>query len=355
MTNDQIREWLDTEWESALEIETLQSQHADSDIDRLVNSETVSIRYALVTQILGKIADPSRSLMALQLNLGGDGAWDARSFSTAIVVPWVTASYQVLGTSADPYASKPLRRGRLTRDMEHVRAKGEWNRLVDLFQSLDDASPEDLRHAFKRILHALVRRMAAQTLNYPIPLRIGMTQMEAILSDFLSVSSGGLRPLAVTVALFTTIGRAFSLFSRVESQGVNEADAGSGMPGDVMCYDDNEIRLAIEVKDAELTLAHVQASSLKAKQSREKLTNLLFAVPGTDQRDKAEIAALYEREWAVGLNIYTIDLHRLSHSVFVLLDESWRVEFLREIGQELDKRHNSHARKGWYDVLRNRT
>lgn len=32
MTNDQVREWLDTEWKSALETESHQNQHVDQTI-----------------------------------------------------------------------------------------------------------------------------------------------------------------------------------------------------------------------------------------------------------------------------------------------------------------------------------
>ena len=82
----------------------------DPKVDALANSKVVAVRYALVTQMLGKIADTTRDLCILQQAAGGPGAWDARSFSKAVVVPWVSANDNVIGTSADPYVSKPLRR-----------------------------------------------------------------------------------------------------------------------------------------------------------------------------------------------------------------------------------------------------
>ncbi len=350
LTNDEIREWLDEEWSSALQVGH-ERPDLDPEVDALANSNVVSIRYALVTQMLGKIADPARSLTALQLEAGGEGAWNARSFSTSVVVPWVDDNHQVLGTSADPYVSKPLRRVRLEHEMDDVRAKDEWGRLVALFDRLENAPLEDLRNAFRLILRSLVRRLAAQEISYAVPRRASMAQMETMLVKFLNEPSGGLRPLAVSAALFTTLGRAFSLFSEVKSQGINEADVATGMSGDVMCYDDNGIRLVIEVKDCDLTLSHVQAASLKAKQSGEELSNLLFAVPRIREVDRDDISALSQREWASGLNIYTINLHDLSRSAFVLLDEQWRVRFLIEVGDELDRRQNQQARKAWHDIL----
>ena len=93
MDNAKAREWLDAEWAKAI---AENDMTPDDDMDILANSKTVAIRYALVTQILGKIADPSRNLLTLQMAASGPGAWDARSFATAVVVPWVAANHHVL-------------------------------------------------------------------------------------------------------------------------------------------------------------------------------------------------------------------------------------------------------------------
>ena len=68
-----------------------------------------------------------------------------------------------------------------------------------------------------------------------------------------------------------------------------------------------ENRVAGEVKDIDLTLAHVRASTTKAKQADVGLTSLLFAVPAIRPADRAEIESLTRREWAAGLNVYGIN------------------------------------------------
>ena len=250
------------------------------------------------------------------------------SFSTAVVVPWVSDNQYVLGTSAEPYASKPLRRERLEADMPNVRNKADWNKLVDLFERLESANAAEVEETFRRVLRALVRRLASQTFGYAIPRRISLQRLRTILDVFLSVSSGGFRPLAITAALMRTAGKAFSLFSNVESQGINEADAARGVPGDVICYchdDPEQICLVVEVKDMELTLGHVDATSLKAKQADAKLANVLFTVPGIKAADSTDIGMRVANEWAAGLNIYTVSIEALIDALFILLDESWRV------------------------------
>ena len=353
--NVEVRQWLDREWVAALAAgdhsTDKQIDARDNEIDALLNSKVVSIRYALVTQVLGRIAGPQRTTTALQLG-APEGGWDARSFSTAVVVPWVADNQHVLGTSAEPYASKPLRRRQLTADMPDVRAKKEWRRLVQYLDLVESLPPDELEDQFRRILSALVRRLARQSFSYSIPARVSLSQLERLMAEFLSKPSGGLRPMVIATALLATLGKAFSLFSRVTSQGVNEPDTATGVPGDIMCYDNNDkLCLAVEVKDMALTLAHVKSASRKAKESSEGLSSFLFAAHGVHRKEQDSIAAFVQRDWASGLNIYTVDIETLVSTSFVLLDEQWRVEFLRQVGKELDDRQNQSSRMAWRDSL----
>ena len=340
---------MDAEWHEALNAEPTEPDPRNRRLGEL-ESGLDSLRAS--DQMLGKIAEPERNLMALQLGESVEGAWDARSFATAIVVPWSHDNQQVIGNSSDPYVSNPLRRPLMDMGISKLRDKTAWGELVAFLAPLEDASLVDLQSAFRRVLKGLAGRLARQAFRYPIPQRISQPQLERIVHTFLSVPSGGLRPLAISAALFRTLGEGFSLFSEVRSQGINEADSASGMPGDIMCYDDTaQIVLAIEVKDANLTLAHVQGASLKAKQASEGLSSFLFAVPATQQSASAEIEEITQRDWASGLNIYTATIPMLIGTVFVLLKEEWRVQFLKEVGCELDERLNQPARRAWHDLL----
>lgn len=351
MDNAQIREWLEVEWAKALSAE---DTRPDPDVDRLVNSQSQSIRYAVLTQILGKIADPTRSLLCLQLSSGGVGAWDARSFCVAVIVPWTVENQNVIGNSPDPYVSNPLRRARLTLDMSgtNKKDKDDWQALVKLFQSLDNKSSPDLQKTYRRCLAAVARRLAKQNFQYQIPMRIGATKTETMLEEFLDEQSGGLRPMVVATALMKIIGKGFNLFHHVESQGVNEADTASGVPGDIMCYaEDNTVVLAVEVKDRKLNLTDVQSSTRKAEQSDTELSNLLFTTSGIQPSEKDQIDDFIERKWASGLNLHQVNLLDLAAISFVLLDETWRPKLLREIGTDLDRRGSHEHRKAWHDLL----
>ena len=100
LTNSQAKDLLVEEWNRALQEN---APGPDPLIDELANSKVKSIRYALITQILGKVADPRRSVLAIQLGDGSEGAWDARSFAKEVIVPWEFENKHFLGGSGEPY------------------------------------------------------------------------------------------------------------------------------------------------------------------------------------------------------------------------------------------------------------
>ncbi len=340
MNEDALIHWLDSQWEQALAQYT---SEPDCEIDRFVDSQVVSIRYAFLTQLLGKHADSARDLLCLQRGERGSqvelsGRWDPRGFCTRVVVPWVQRHQGVLGTSADPYVSKPLRRPRLDGGIGSLKNRREWEALVDFLSALQSKSDEAVvEDAVLRCLRSIVRRLRSQHIVYPVPMRIGLDHLCDMLNRYLEVSSGGLRPLVVTTALMRIIGQAFSLFPRVESQGVNESDAATGMPGDIMCYgQDGLLALAVEVKGNRLTLVELEATMAKARTGR--VENILFATPGFAAVDREAIEARVTEEFAQGSNIYQTSIQSLARSSFMLLSEDWRVRLLQEICDELDAR-----------------
>ncbi len=256
-----------------------------------------------------------------------------------------------MGTSPDPCVNNPLRRPRLERDAPNFRHREEWNALHDFFEPLDDAPPEVIEAVFRRCLASVARRLADQAFRYQIPVRVSLPALCETLVAYLSEPSGGHRPLAVATAMMRVLGEGFSIFARIDAQGLNEADAAGGAPGDVMCYDeDDRMVLAVEVKDRALTLADVRSSTRKAREAPVALTNLLFAVPGIGE--SAAITAA-KGEWAAGLNVYVVDIVELVRATFVLLPEESRPALLRAIGAELDNRGDHAHRRAWHTALLN--
>ena len=134
----------------------------------------------------------------------------------------------MLGKSPDPYVNNPLRRQKLDEGVHQLRDRHEWDGLVALLVPLESAGRIKLEATFIRCLESAARRLSAQSFGYQIPIRVSLPQMLRVLEAFLNEASGGLRPLVVAAALKAVLGRAFSLFETVSSQGLNEADSSTG-------------------------------------------------------------------------------------------------------------------------------
>ena len=85
MNEEELSHWLDTEWEDVL---ADYESEPDEEIDRFIDSSVVSIRYAFLTQLLGKHADSTRDLLCLQRGRQGPGRRVGRALgSEGISVP----------------------------------------------------------------------------------------------------------------------------------------------------------------------------------------------------------------------------------------------------------------------------
>lgn len=324
---------------------------ADPEIDRLACSVVSSVRYALVTQIMGKIDDGRRNLLALQAEADVEGAWDARSFASKVVAPWSLENEGILGNSADPYVSKPLRRPVLETGMKGVRNKRDWDLLVSFLDGLNSAGRNELTDALQRVLDSLARRRSLRQVEYRIPDRISSRQLEALTDEFLGERSGGVRAMAVAVSLFRVLERRVDGMSIQNVQGITVSDAATDMPGDIVYTGKDGSGTVIEVKDSELTLADLVSSSRKARKAFEDASNLLLAVRGVKKADRKKIGLQIEDAWKKGVDVSVIEIPILVKAVLAVLDSKARIEFIEQVGTELDKAQDFNSRSKWRDLL----
>ena len=342
----------------ALWAETLADPDAavDERIDELITCRVVSIRYALLTQLLGKAVDPGRDALSIQR---GDtataettGRWDARSFCSANVVPWVSESGQVLGTSPDPYVNNPLRRARLDSGQEPVRNRDLWAKLVGLLAEVQQRDDQEFTESrLRACLTSLALLYRQLEVEFDVPQRISLDATARLVADYLSEQSGGERPQVVTAALMRTIGERFGIFDRVIRAAINEADSSADSPGDVLCYYEGALVLAVEVKDRTLEIHDIETAIGKAR--RTGVTEILFATTSLPS-DEQQIDERTEREFALGINVYRLSIDSLLQVALSIAGESSRVRFLTMVGEELNDRVTQPAHKlAWQELLQN--
>ncbi len=323
------------------------------DFDRLIDSNSVSIRFCLPTQLLGKLVDPKLDCLCLQKGAGdSESMWDPRGFAAKVIVPWVMANQNVLGTSADPYVSLPLRKPRLELPTGKAKNKEEWTLLYNLLADIESAgNPDNTMIALMFVLRSVKRKLSESTFEYFVPERISLEQAQSIVSKFLAESSGGDRGLSVAAALFTTLGKFFGLYSDVRRYVINATDVSTGSAGDIECLDaDGKLRLAIEVKERSLTLTDVKSAVLKAR--KVSIQDFLFNSPRVSTSDRAEITELFEKTWASGTSLYQISIDELIRVGLALTGETGRKHFLDNVGLQLNKFNTQPKnRQRWKELL----
>ena len=329
-------------------------EDVDPAISELITCQVVSVRYALLTQLLGKAVEPSRDALSIQrgdaTTAESAGRWDARSFCSVNVVPWVNESGQVLGTSPDPYVNNPLRRARLDGGHEPVRNLNLWGSLVALLTEVQERDNLEFTESRLRSCLASLASVYRQlAVEFDVPQRISLEATAKLVADYLSEQSGGERPQIAAAALMRTVGDRFGIFDRVTRLGINEADSAADSPGDILCYYQDALVLAVEVKDRTLELHDIDTAIGKAR--RSGVSEILFAT-ATPQANEPSISDRAEREFALGINVYRLSIDALLRVALSIAGEPSRVKFLTLVGEELNDRVTQPAHKlAWQGLL----
>ncbi len=324
-------------------------------IKRCVNSKTKSYRYVLPTQLIAKLANESLDCRCLQATRGGPGAFDARSVCHKVVVKFDKDNEEVLGGSPEPYVNNPLRVPEVTAQYRvQQKDKEGWDDLCSILDRVErEQSSQFTEIVLEQTLFEIFNRLSQIKISYPVPNRISYEQANKLIEDFLATPSLGDRPQAIASALLLTIGEKFKLFKEIRRSKVTAADASTGLVADIECLDFTGSILAVEVRDKELTIDQVKGKLRRARSLG--VSELLFLVQrGILQTDKSEISRLIEREFSSGQNIYILPLTTFTSSLFVLLREDGRREFLTAVGNTLNKYGSAiQHRRAWAELLSN--
>ncbi len=325
----------------------------NDNISILMNCDSVSIKYCLPTQLLGKYIHPDIDCLTLQKSdPSSKGPWDPRSFCTKVLVPWVQENQNVLGSSTDPYVSKPLRKPRIEENPGHVKKSEMWKLL---FKVLNDVQMrQDVEYTKNVLLSVLaeIRKMMKKlSFDYSIPNRVSLKQTLELIHKFLSEPSGGDRNLALASALFETFGEYFNLYDSVERRAINTTDVSSNSSGDIECLDSKgNIKISIEVKDRSVSLIDLNSAISKAR--KNSIAEYLFNAPNFEQTTSNDIQEKIEHTWASGTNIYLISIEDLANVGLALAGDKGRVYFLNRVGINLDSYNTQPSnRLAWKKLL----
>ncbi len=145
------------------------------------------------------------------------------------------------------------------------------------------------------------------------------------------------------------VGRRFGLWNEVVRQTSTTSDRATGMVGDLECRNNGQLVYAVEVKERQVTLADVR--SFENKLIKDKVTEALINAPATKESDDEPIQNRIRLMWSRGINLYLLSIEELVSVTMSLAGESGRLEFVAEVGEQLDKYARPTSRFAWRDLL----
>lgn len=323
-------------------------------IKQILTSETKSYHYVLPTQLLAKCVDYSLDIRSLQASFNSKGAFDARTIAHQVIVPFDKSNNNVLGGSNEPYVNNPLRySGILSEYRNSQKNKEDWDLLVLLLEEIQFSDDVKYCRSFlSQVLLEIYKLLSNVIVSYPTPNRISLDNTIDLITKYVGEKSGGDRLEATVTALLRTIGTRFNLFDKIERAKVNASDTSTGLASDIECWNADNIILGVEVKDKELTITQFDSTVGNARANH--ISEILFVVEkGINKQEKGEIEKKKQQEFISGQNVYVRDFILFATGILILLGEKGRVEFLQNVGPELERGGSSIIhRKRWAELLR---
>lgn len=348
---------LDESWEEVLAIEDLDAARdveLSEKIYSLVTNGGSTYPFVLLTQILGKAADPQLNALCIQESSELDGAWDARTLASRVAVEWnKSADRPFQGANDDPYVNNPARYKNFGSEMRAKAKKEElYDALAQIVQAAQDGDNLEARRFVKLILIEARRSLEANKRDYFGPARMSVIGIMSIVMQFLSVRSNGVRLQIVCYALYRALAEAYQSLGEVTSAPTNAADLSSNRTGDVECRRDGNVSLAVEIKDRPIRLGDVTATLLKAR--KNNVDNVLFigfSDPLFDDQDEVLGKATEEFTHGIDVNFTHFEPHLFQ--ILVQLSPGQRSAFLRKVHDALHEKGASYAHvKHWMDLLK---
>jgi hypothetical protein len=263
-----------------------------SAFEAIFDTTIQSYREALLGIALVRLQDQSINLR-LPYVAQGPNAYNGRDLDEQIVNPFLQEHR--VPSSKGPYLAMFRRDFRF----DASRRDGQRNKVVfdaflDLITALEGMTDQaDVRAFTIFLLYKFAKLREAAEIPLARLQRISLDQYETLITSLLATPSGGRLPVVLVVAALRTIKDYFERDWVIDFQGINVADAPTGVGGDVTITSNGQIIFAAEVTERPLQRARVVAT-FNTKIAPHGIEDYLFFVrPDTLAPDAQQQARQY--------------------------------------------------------------
>lgn len=313
---------------------------------------TMTFKYMLVANVLAKAVNEDAHYLALQVESDLPGCFNSRSIADDVLADWDKDNGERLGGSNEPGTSKPYRHP----DIDPNNAASIQDALDRLYETLSDLQEKTERGEIDPmdvLRHTLyeVSELEPQTVDYENPSDVPFRKLKPVIEEYLEISGGGERLASVTAAAvdayYDHAGEGDWL---VKAEHVNIPDEQSNAAGDVEVFygDEDDLRVAYEVKDKPATKADIQHSIRTAREN--ELGEYLFVL-GDGWRDMSE------KRGATGvIEDAPIELILVTQEEIIqqlkFVGDGGRSRFTEQVGEFLNEmRAQEESKSGWKELM----
>ena len=317
-------------------------------LDTIFSSRTQSYREALLGCAVAKYQDLRCNVRHPYVKQGKD-AFNGRSLDEKVINPFLVSKQ--IPCSKGPYLATFRRNVTFSVETRRgLRDKEGFDSFLSLLSTFENIDNKD---EAKTVIIALLKcfiDLREQSLIRLIPIqRLRIDQYRLFLDKLQRQQSGGVIPMLLTDAIFSTINDQIEAGWTIKRQEINAADGATGAPGDITIYKDGQILKAIEVTERTIDRIRVD-STFSTKITLNNTVEYLFAYTHVRPNDDAlERAKLY---FAQGYNINFVSVTELTAHILLVSDDTFRKAYNEKMFKLFDS-EDVHAtiKIAWNDAL----
>jgi hypothetical protein len=258
--------------------------------DLIFASSTQAYREVLLGCVLTRIIDKTKDIQLPYAKLGKH-AFNGRSLDEQVINPFLREKNAPC--SRGPYLSVFRRSVAFTgATREGLKDKKGYDALLTLIETVRNESDNTvLKTILAYLLYNFILLREESRVELTRLRRISLSQFRNLIASLVSKKSGGRFPVLLIVSMLEAFANRFSLNWRIQWQGINVADAASGVGGDITVTEGTRTVIVVEVTERPVDAATVRAT-FSGKIAPSKIQEYMFMVhtdqAGTAAREQAD-------------------------------------------------------------------
>ena len=291
------------------------------------SSGTQAFREALLGCLLAKLSDQAVNIRKPYV-AQGDDAFSGRTLDEKVVNP--TLQQRRIPSSRGPFLSV-FRRGvdftAVTR--EGLRDKLDYDAFLEILSFIEsDPGDETLMHAAYVTVYNFVTLREASNVPLTRIQRMSLGQIASLVSRLLDVQSGGRFPMYIAIAVLQAVNEQLGLGWEIQWQGINVADAASGVGGDIIVSSRDSIFLVAEVTEREIDRNRIVAT-FNNKIGPNQIEDYLFFIRSNDQPTTS--VEQMQRYFAQGHDLNFVVVQDWAEAVLATIGNAGRSLFIQRL------------------------